>query len=274
MNNEDREYYDIYEVKECRICGSKDCYEVLNLGHHPLADTFLSIEQLSDVEVHYPLRVQTCPNCGLMQTRFVVSKRIRYQKNPYCYESASSLTALRHFSSLSKDVSSYLNLSRPALVVDVGSNDGTLLRAFRGSGCEVIGIDPSPNICKIANERGTETLNDFFNLRSAQEIIKRKGKAAVVTATNLFNHIDDLDGFMEAIDMLLVERGAFVIEVPYLLDLIENFAYDTIYLEHVSYFSVKSLKIFFSRVKFDTFRVERTDYMGGSIRLFVGRKGA
>lgn len=260
------------KLTECRICKNKECYEVLDLGYHPLADTFLAKEQLSEPEVYYPLRTRACPKCGLMQTEFVVSAHIRYQKNPYCFESSSSLTAMRHFSSLAKRVSGVLNPEKSELVVDIGSNVGTLLKAFKDLGYETMGIDPSPNICEKANAAGIETLNDFFNPDSAKAIVERKGKATVVTATGVFNHVDDIYGFMEGIDILLKKRGVLVIEVPYLLELIENLAYDTIYHEHVSYFSLKPLKLFFSNIGCEIFQAERSSYLGGSIRLFVGRR--
>lgn len=260
------------KVIECRICKSKECYEVLDLGYHPLADTFLAKEQLSEPEVYYPLRTQTCPNCGLMQTEFVVSPYIRYQKNPYCFESSSSLTAVRHFSSLAARVSKFLNLDKSELVVDIGSNVGTLLRAFKDLGYEIVGVDSSQNICEKANATGIETLNDFLTSGSAKKIVEKKGEAAVATATGVFNHVDDIYGFMEAVDILLKERGVLVIEVPYLLDLTENLAYDTIYHEHLSYFSIKPLKLFFSNIGYEIFHAEKISYLGGSIRLFIGRK--
>jgi len=267
--NSDREYY---KIKECKICRGRDCYDVLDLGYHPLADTFLSKEQLSEPEVFYPLKIAACPNCGLVQTKFIVSAYVRYQKNPYCYQSWSSLTAIRHFSSLAEGVLKFLNIKEHGLIVDIGSNVGVLLKIFKDSGLEIMGIDPSPNICVKANFAGIETLNDFFNSDSAREITQRKGKATVVTATNVFNHAEDLYGFMEAVDLLLHKRGTLVIEVPYLLPLINNIAYDTIYHEHVSYFSMKSLSYFFTNVGYEIFHAETNDYLGGTIRLFVGRR--
>lgn len=261
-----------FRVTECRICKSKECYDVLDLGFHPLADTFLAKDQLSEPEVYYPLRAQTCPNCGLMQTEFVVSAQARYQKTPYSYESSSSLTAVRHFISFAEEVSRFLNLQKPGLVVDIGSNVGTLLKAFKDLGYETMGIDPSPNICKKANAAGVETLNDFLTPHSAQTIVARKGKATTVIGTNVFNHVDDIYGFMEAVDILLGKKGILVIEVPYLLDLVEFLEYDTIYHEHVSYFSIKPLKLFFRNTGYEIFHAERVDYIGGSIRLFMGRR--
>lgn len=260
------------KVTECRVCKHNEFYKVLDLGYHPLADTFLSKEQLSEPEVYYPLRTQTCPHCGLMQTEFVVSATIRYQENPYCFESSSSLSSVRHFNSLAERVSKFLSLEGSDLVVDIGSNDGTLLKAFKKLAYEVMGIDPSTNICEKANAAGIETLNDFFNPSSAKIIVDRKGKASVITATGVFNHVDDIYDLMKGVDLLLKEKGVLVIESPYLLDLIENLEYDTIYHEHLSYLSMKPLKLFFDNVRWEIFHVERISYLGGSIRLFIGRK--
>lgn len=272
LNHGINEAEEFSRVTECRVCKSRDCYEVLDLGHHPLADTFLSKEQLSEPEVRYPLRTQACPNCGLMQTEFVVSARTRYQKNPYSYESSSSLTAISHFSGLAQRVSSFLNVRKHSLVVDIGSNVGTLLQAFKDLGYDTMGIDPSPNICQKANASGIETLNAFFDCDSAHTIVARKGKATITAGTNILNHVHNISGFMEAADIMLDEKGVIVIEVPYLLDLVENLAYDTIYHEHLSYFTVKSLKLFFSNNGYEIFHAERTEYLGGSIRLFIGRR--
>lgn len=272
MDEGTHEIGECFQVTECRICKSKECYKVLDLGYHPLADTFLSKDQLSEPEVYYPLRTWACSKCGQMQTEFVVSPHTRYQKNPYCFESSSSLAAMRHFSSLAKRVSEVIDPDKTELVVDIGSNVGTLLKAFKEMGYETMGVDPSPNICEKANAAGIETLNDFLNPDSARAIVERKGKATIVTATGVFNHVDDIYSFMEAADILLKEKGALVIEVPYLLDLIENLAYDTIYHEHVSYFSIKPLSFFFSNIGYDILHTERISYLGGSIRLFVGRK--
>ncbi len=233
---------------------------------------FLAKEQLSESEVYYPLRTQTCSNCGLMQTEVVVSAHTRYQKNPYSYESSSSATAVRHFSSLAGRVSEFLNLEKPGLVVDIGSNVGTLLKVYKDLGYETMGIEPSPNICEKANAAGIESLNDFLTPHSARTIVASKGKATLTMGTNVLNHVHDIYGFMESVDILLAERGVLVIEVPYLLDLIENLAYDTIYHEHVSYFSIKSLKLFFDSIGYEVFHAERTSYIGGSIRLFIGRR--
>lgn len=258
---------------KCRICGNNDNNGFLDLGFHPLADTFLMKEQLSEPETFYPLRVQACPNCGLVQSEFVVSEYVRYQKNPYSYTSSSSLTARRHFSSLAEETAGHFNLQSTDLIVDIGANDGTLLKAFKDMGFRTMGVEPSSNISEIANVRGIETINAFFDKECARALIDKTGKASIAVATNVFNHVDDIYGFMDAIDLLLSKKGALIIEVPYLLDLIQNLAYDTIYLEHLSYFSVKPLKTFFSNVGFELFNVDRVDYMGGSLRLFAGRKG-
>ncbi len=260
-------------VTECRVCKSKECYPVLDLGYHPLADTFLAEGMLSEPEVHYPLRTMVCPGCGLMQTEFVISARARYQKNPYCYESSSSATAVQHFISLAERVCGVFPRAEYGFVVDVGSNVGTLLKAFLSLGYEVMGLDPSPNVARKANAAGIETVNDFLTESSAREIIKKKRKADVITATNVFNHADNLDGFMKAVDTLLRKGGVLIVEVPYLLDLVGNLAYDTIYHEHVSYFPLKSFRHLFSRTGYEVFHAERIDYLGGTLRIFAGRQG-
>ena len=255
----------------CRMCKSGDLFKFLDLGFTPLADRFLREDQLDEPEVHYPLTVYMCAQCGLAQLSCVVSPEILYQ-NDYPYESSTTMAGKKHWSEFAKSVTERLSLDSNDLAVDIGSNVGVLLEEFRSYGVKVQGVDPASNIASIAEKRGIETLPEFFDMDTAAKIVKGKGKASVITATNVFAHIDDVDSFMEAVQSLLKDNGVFVIEAPYFLNLVNNLEYDTIYHEHLSYLSVKPLIRFFKRFGMEVFDIQEVDIHGGSFRIFTARE--
>ena len=158
-------------------------------------------------------------------------------------------------------------------MVDIGSNVGVLLEAFKNAGTRIQGVDPSANIVMIAHKRGIDTICDFINTETVRKIVEKNGRASVVTGTNVFAHIDDLYRLMSDLDMLLNEKGVFIFEAPYLVHLIDHVEYDTIYHEHLSYLSVKPLVPFFERFGLEIFEIEQVDIHGGSFRVYVGKKG-
>jgi SAM-dependent methyltransferase len=182
-------------------------------------------------------------------------------------------TGQLHWAEFARTTTERLKLGPNDLVVDIGSNVGVLLDAFRANGTRILGVDPASNIVRIAEKRGVETLNEFFSIDVARQILSQKGHATVITGTNVFAHVDDLDSFMRAVDMLLNDHGALIIEAPYFVNLIKNLEYDTIYHEHLSYLSVKPLKRFFSRFGMEIFDIEERDIHGGSFRVHVARAG-
>lgn len=177
-----------------------------------------------------------------------------------------------HFGQLAAECTLFLSLSPKSFVVDIGSNDGTLLKHFAIHGIRTLGVDPAKNLAQLANKAGIETITDFFTVRTARSIVKAKGKADLITATNVFAHVDDVDGFLEGIETLLSEKGVFVIEFPYLLDLLEHNEFDTIYHEHLSYFAVRPLLALFKRFDLEIFDIKRIPIHGGSLRVFIQRK--
>ncbi|HUO50629.1 MAG TPA: class I SAM-dependent methyltransferase [Candidatus Paceibacterota bacterium] len=258
-------------MRQCQLCNSERLQKIIDLGMHPLADHFLSKSELADQEKRFPLFVVLCEDCGHAMLGNWVSPEDRYQSHEYSYTASNSKASLAHFSELADVVGEYVHIKSGDLVIDIGSNDGTLLDFFREKfETDVLGVDPSPNIIKLAQERGVPTRLDFFTAKVGKEIGNHK-KATAITSTNTFNHISDMDDFMGGIDAALSPTGVFVFEVPYFLDLIDQTAFDTIYLEHISYFSVKPFVRFFAQRGFHIQKLERTPYMGGSIRVFVGR---
>lgn len=252
----------------CRMCKSNRLYRFLDLGPMPPADQFLLESQLTEPEISYPLEVYLCDDCGLVQLGYVVAPEILYQ-NDYPYESSTTEAGRVHWQAFAKEVVKRCELTENALVVDIGSNVGVLLKAFSEHGMRVVGVDPAPNIVKIANDAGIETICDFFGARSVHEILSSKGPAHLITTTNVFAHVDDLHTLMHAIGSLLSEHGVFIFEVPYFPELVKDLEYDTIYHEHLSYFSVKPLVPFFASLGMQIFDIQRVDIHGGSIRVFV-----
>ncbi|MFA5935783.1 MAG: class I SAM-dependent methyltransferase [Patescibacteria group bacterium] len=258
----------------CHLCHSTNLELTIDLGHHPLADTFIPAELLNEPETRYPLRTLLCRDCGHMMLQYVVSPEERYQKVDYSYTSSNSAVAIKHFGEMANEIIRTAKIGAGDLVVDIGSSDGTLLKAFRDqSGCRVVGVEPAPNIAKMANDSGVETINDFFGKDATKKILE-KGKVKAITANNVFNHITDLSDFMTNIVDVLTDDGFFVFEAPSLIQLVERLAFDTIYLEHVSYFGIKPLHRFFKQFGLSIHRIDLNDYMGGSMRVYVGKQPA
>lgn len=253
----------------CRMCKLERLELFLDLGHSPPSDNFVTEEQFKD-EKSYPVQVFMCQNCGLVQLGYVVPPKEMYSKD-YPYETSIATTTRNHFFEMAKSITEKFSIPKNSLVVDIGSNVGVLLQGFKNQGMKVIGIEPSSNIAKKALANNIYTINSFFNMNTVDKIILKQ-KATVVTATNVFAHIDDLDTFMKCLDLLLEDNGIFVVEAPYFVNLLDNLEYDTIYHEHLSYLSVKPLVNFFQRFGYELFDVQETKIHGGSIRFFVARK--
>jgi SAM-dependent methyltransferase len=257
----------------CRMCGGRHLYQFLDLGFTPPADQFRRKDQLlSEPDIYYPLHVLSCEECGLAQLSHVVSPEVLYRTD-YPYESSTTQTGRVHWGEFAASVVARMGLGSDDLVIDVGSNVGVLLQAFRDNGTRIQGVDPAANIVMIANANGIDTICDFFNEETARQILAAKGRASVVTATNVFAHVDDLDAFVQAVLEVLNEQGVFIFEAPYLVNLLHNNEYDTIYHEHLSYLSVKPLVPFFRKHGMEVFDIEQRDIHGGSFRVYVGRVG-
>jgi len=260
------------KIQFCRMCKSENIESFLDLGTTPLADGFLTEIQLQKPEPKYPLNVCMCNNCGLAQLSYVVPPELMYDSN-YPYESSTTKTGSEHFFKMAQQITQRFNLKEHSLVVDIGSNVGVLLQGFKNQNMRVVGIEPSSNIAKIAISEGIDTIPSFFNDEAVINIIKNFQHASVVTATNVFAHIGDLDLFIENVKKLLNQEGIFIFEAPYFVNLLENMEYDTIYHEHLAYLSIKPLVNFFKIHEMELFDVQQTSIHGGSIRCFIGRSG-
>lgn len=253
----------------CQICGNPDLHEVLNLGHQPLCDTLLSHEELTQPEQQFPLRQMWCPKCTLSQLDYVVSGPVVYHPQ-YPYRSGVTRELAAYQAELARDIVSLLGIKPDSLVVDIGSNDGTLLSSFRDLGMRVQGVEPT-NIAKYAIEAGIETLQQPFTPSAAREIVEARGKAKLVTATNVFAHMQGLGDFLEGLEVLVESDGFFVLENHYLGAVMERLQFDTIYHEHLRTYSLRSLVTLFDYYDFrvvDAFKVSR---YGGNIRVVVAK---
>lgn len=258
--------------KTCRLCDSKKLKLALRLKSTPIGDDYVKKNRLNEVQATYPLDLFLCEDCGHAQMLEVLNPETVF--GDYLFETSSSKGLIEHFKNFVEDMSARIKLRKGALAVDIGSNDGTLLRFFKKKGLRVVGIDPASNIANKATRSGIETLPEFFNLKLAKKIKVKFGFADIITAANVFAHIDDLADVTEGVRHLLSCDGVFVFEVSYLGDIIEKMLFDTIYHEHLSYHSIKPLKTFFDKHGLELFDIERIKSKGGSIRCFVRIKGA
>lgn len=257
----------IKEKKICRVCNGKNLKKVLSLGSTPPANAFLKKEELNNKEDFFPLELNFCKDCTFVQLTHTVSPELLFKN--YVYVSSTSPVFIAHFQDLADKVIKRFKLPKNSLVVDIGSNDGILLRPFKEQGMNVLGIDPAEKIATLATKNGIETLPLFFNKKVAGEIVNKRGHASIVTATSVFSHVDDLDEFVSGVKELLADDGVFIIEVYYLSSLLENNLFDTIYHEHLSYFTVKTITTLLNRLGLQVFSIETTDTHGGSLRVFA-----
>lgn len=251
----------------CRVCGDKTSHKFLSLGPMPLANGFLREDQLNTPEPYYPLDVCFCSTCGLVQLGYVVTPKIMFKD--YSFLTSASEPAKLHFAEFAEDVIQRFSMPPESLVVDIGSNDGTLLQNFQKHGMKVLGIEPATNIAKLAASRRIETINDFFSQRAAEVICAERGQARVITAANVFAHVHDLDSLLHGVNYLLDNDGIFAIEVPYLVDMLDKLEFDTIYHEHLSYFAIRPLVALFAKFGMSIIEVQRISPAGGSLRLYV-----
>ena len=260
------------EVISCRICQSRNLQNIIDLGFHPPSDAFLTSEELKKPEISHPLRVLLCDKCGLWQLDYVVDPEILYQRS-YPYESSTTRTGRKHFHDMAKEICDKYETPKGSLAVDIGSNVGVLLQGFETVGMKTLGVDPAFDMARIANQNGILTIADFFTRDLSKKIAKQYGKAHAITATNVVAHINDIHNLVSGVKNLLAPTGVFVIEAPYLVDLVQKNEYDTIYHEHLSYLSVKPLVGLFKSHDMELIDAEKQNIHGGTMRYFIAHKG-
>ncbi len=259
---------EVYQKLVCRLCDRRRLERVVTLTPTPPGNHFVTLEQLDQPQTCYPLELDFCLDCHHVQLRHVVHPEILYQRN-YSYVSGTSPVFVAHLRDCAASVIQRFAPARGGLVVDIGSNDGTALRCYQEAGYRVLGFDPATEIAQRATAAGIETVCDFFSLRVAEQHLARDSQAALVISHNACAHIDDLRGVLQGVRLLLADDGVFVMEVGYLLDIVQNTWFDTIYHEHVDFHSVAPLVPFFASVGLEIIAVERVSPQGGSIRVIA-----
>jgi len=262
------------KVERCRICSAEPLVEILDYGGVALADGFLDSPAQAQDEPRYPLAFCRCGACGHLQINEIVSPELLFRN--YIYLTGVGETVLVHAQRLYEAVVAALGKSgTPRLrVVEAASNDGTVLSVFQHNGCQVLGVDPARNIAKIANERGVETIAEFFNKDTAADVARRLPNADVVIARNVLAHVADLHGFVEGIRIVLGPEGIGVVEVPHVLTMYDQLQYDQVFHEHMGYYSVGVLITLFRMHGLKVVRVEEISIHGGSVRVYLTHEGA
>ena len=257
---------------DCRACGNPDLSPILSMGRTPLANRLLSDEQLSEAEPTFPLELVMCPKCSLVQITETVPPEQLF--GDYTYFSSFSDTMLAHAEELAERMMIERDLSDESLVIEIASNDGYLLQNYQRAGIPVLGIEPAANVAKVAREKcGVPTLTNFFGRELAGRLASRLQRADVLHAHNVLAHVADLNGVVAGIRTVLKDHGIAVVEVPYVKDLIDHVEFDTIYHEHLCYFSLTSLNCLFACNGLTIVDVERAAIHGGSLRVFAARQG-
>lgn len=252
---------------DCRLCSSTNLELVLPILPSPIGDEFVSKDQLNDVQELYPLDTYLCLACGHLQNLDVVDPEILFRNYTYC--TSASIGLVEHFNKYAQAIVSGFNIPQGSLVVEIGSNDGSLLKAYKAQGMRVVGVDPAKVIAARATAEGVKTLPEFFNYDIAQQVLNESGLAALICANNVFAHADNIADIVKGIRCLLAPDGVFVFEVSYVPDIIDNFVFDTIYHEHVSHHALIPLERFFNSLDMTLFDVQRVSTKGGSIRGFA-----
>ncbi|KKW22266.1 MAG: hypothetical protein A2W52_01140 [Candidatus Taylorbacteria bacterium RIFCSPHIGHO2_02_49_25] len=255
----------------CFICNNTNLFAFLDLGQQPPSDAFLRREDLEKPEARFPLSLNFCEECGLVQLGHIVDPKVLFTE--YVYTTGMNNSLRENFKMLVEKLVKRFKLGKNDFAIDIGSNDGTLLQNYAPFGVQTLGIDPS-SASLLAKEKGIPTLTAFFNEETASEVKKEYKTADVITATNVFAHVADLHSFLRGVKFLLAPSGVFVSESGYLLDMLETLGYDAIYHEHLRYYALHPLARLFAQYGMEIFDAERIPSHNGSIRVFAARKGA
>lgn len=257
---------------DCRSCGARELASVLSLGSTPLANALLTAGQLDGPEETFPLDLVFCRTCTLVQITETVPPEKLFRE--YFYLSSFSETTLRHAETTTTLLRGAYHLDAHSLVVEIASNDGYLLQNYQNNGIPVLGIEPAANIARVAEERGVPTLCEFFSAEIGEKLRSEGRCADLVHANNVLAHVADLNGFVSGLRSLLKDDGVAVIEVPYVKDMIDRTEFDTIYHEHLCYFSLTALNRLFHRHSLVIQNVERLPIHGGTIRIYAAKERA
>jgi hypothetical protein len=258
-------------VECCQVCGSARLDSVLSLGYMPPVNQMVPIGQVPRQQPWFPTNLLHCRECDLVQLGLAVDPAIIFPPE-YPYTSGTTKLLRDNFADLARESSALLGLKRENLVIDIGSNDGTLLSNFKNAGYRVLGIEPT-DVGDIANSRGIPTMKRYFGVAAAQEAVREHGRASIVTAANCFAHIEDVHAIVDGILAMLADDGVFISESHYLIPLLDTLQYDTVYHEHLRYYSLASLKHLLEMHELEVFHARPIPSHGGSIRVYAARRG-
>lgn len=265
INYPEHHYIKTGHIARCQVCNSEKLHLILDLGHQPLCDTLLTKEMLNEPEKTYPLRMMWCQICTCVQLDYCVSGNEVYHPD-YPYRSGITKELAEYQENMAFSLIKKYNLKPDDLVIDIGSNDGTLLTGFKKMGIKTLGVEPT-NIAKIARKNGVDTVQAFFDIETSQKIKKKYGLASLIISTNTFAHMQTIGEFIAGAYNLLNDEGTFVNETHYLMDVIAGGQFDTIYHEHLRTYSLKAYIKLFNQYDFTVTGVERGERYGGNIRV-------
>lgn len=263
---------DVYLRKDCRMCCSTNLVKVMELTPTPPGNNFIKKLPVEDPEISFPLDLYFCLDCYHLQMGHVVSPQILYQTN-YSYLTATSAYFVRHLAKYANNMIKKFSLSKGMKVADIGSNDGTCLLQFKNLGLDVIGVDPAIQIANEATKNGIETVPDFFTYLLAVKLKEKYGSVDFITSHNACAHIDQLDDVFKGVSHWLNDKGVFVLEVGYFVDVYTQLYFDTIYHEHCDFHTVSPFLKIFERTGLELIDVERISPQGGSIRVMAQKIG-
>jgi len=246
---------------KCKLCNSKEIFKIINLGKQPLANKYPKNKKDFKNEKKYLLQIMFCNKCKNANIKKIISRKELFEN--YYYLSSVNLALVKHFEKLAKKI------KNKKFVLDIGSNDGILLKPLKKLGVKAIGIDPSKNVSKIANDRGFITVNDFFNYFSVKKIIKLYSKPDLIVASSIFTHLENPLAFIKNIKRILDSGGTFILEVEYLINFIKNLEFERFYFDRPFYYSLNSIKKIIDLFGMSLVDVEEIDIHGGSLRLFI-----
>ena len=256
----------------CRACGATTLQPILTLGPSPLANSLLKSTDEFAGERQFPLDLYFCTGCSLLQILDVVRPDILFRH--YLYVTGTSTTIAAHNQRYAATVAELLGLTPGDLVIEIASNDGSLLRCFQAHGVRTLGIEPATNVAAMATAAGVETVNEFFNLAVAKELRATRTPARAIVANNVFAHVDDPADFLAGCRELLADDGLITIEVPYVGEFLDRLEYDTVYHEHLSYFSIAAMLHLCDRVGLKAVRIDHLPVHGGTYRFYLSRSAS
>ena len=256
--------------KKCILCKKGKIKNYVDLGESAIANNLISLQDLNKKEKKFPLIFGKCVVCNHVQLSYLVNPK--YMFDNYLYLSSASSTLTKHLNSIPIAINKIKKIKKNDLVIDIGSNDASLLNGYKKFKTKSLGVEPAKNLSKFYKKKNINLFNSYFNIKAAKKIKHKYGYAQVITATNVFPHVQNLQEFAKSINILLDKDGILLIEAHYLMNLIQDVAFDTIYHEHCSYWSIAAVKIFFEMNGLELFKVDKLPIHHGQIRCWIGKK--